>query len=204
MDSRANDLSLLWHQRTTLKRGSKCKHTYLFRTTAWKVSKLIWSFHMFWLLPLPPLNSQLKKSELKSISDWKERKIKSNCDKISFSGKSERTRVFWTHFLLYWNNFSCIGTSGLKRNIVGSFHRKISPIIDQIRSGPREILCKRGEMVQKLYLYHNLQLFLCITIGKFFFFFVSQLESFSLYQNWQVFLCLCIPICKFLFVLYHN
>ena len=38
-----------------------------------------------------------------------------------------------------------------KRNIVGSFHRKISPIIDQIRSGTREILCKSGEIEQQLY-----------------------------------------------------
>ena len=198
MDSRTNDLSLLWHQGTILKRGLKCKHTYLFRTTAWKVSKLIWSFHMFWLLPLPLL----------SIRNWKS--LNWNQSPI---GKREKSNQIVTKLAFLasvsgpgflGHNFSCIGTSGLKRNIVGSFPRKISPIIDQIRSGPREILCKRGEMVQKLYLYHNLQLFLCITIGKFFFFFVSQLESFSLYQNWQVFLCLCIPICKFLFVLYHN
>ena len=39
-----------------------------------------------------------------------------------------------------------------KRNIVGRLHRKISPIIDQIRSGTREILCKGREIVQILYM----------------------------------------------------
>ena len=235
MDSRTNDLSLLWHQRTTLKRGSKCKHTYLFRTTAWKVSKLIWSFHMFWLLPLPLLSiCNWKSMNWNQSPIGKRGKIKSNCDKISFSGKSEQNRVLGHNFScigtisLHWNNFSCIGTISLvleqfllywnkwaekkycwqlsQENQSHHWSNQIRPkrnSLQERRNGAKIVFVSQFATFS---LYHNRQvfLFLCITIGKFFF--VSELASFSLslYPDLQVFICIVSQLASFALSLYHD